>query len=138
MQLEHELYGVVVEVAAILDDLDEGGQAALARGHLGHGDGGVELPENCERQAGQREHRGWEVRAVLQPRPQLRSPDVVTEALGGDSLDGLALPPPVGHWDSVLGPGHQWALYSQVGCPRAVGPRRVATGESGLSFTNLK
>lgn len=29
VQLEHELDGVVVEVAAVLDDLDEGCQAAL-------------------------------------------------------------------------------------------------------------
>ena len=49
MQLEHELDRVVVEVAAVLDDLDEGGQAALARGHLGHGNGRVELPENCKK-----------------------------------------------------------------------------------------
>lgn len=47
VQLEHELDRVVVEMAAVLDDLDEGGQAALARGHLGHSDGCVELPENC-------------------------------------------------------------------------------------------
>lgn len=49
MQLEHELDRVVVEGAAVLDDLDEGGQAALARGHLGHGNGRVELPENCKK-----------------------------------------------------------------------------------------
>lgn len=30
VQPEHELDRVVVEVAAVLDDLDEGGQAALA------------------------------------------------------------------------------------------------------------
>lgn len=54
VQLEHELDRVVVEVAAVLDDLDEGGQAALTRGHLGHGDGRVELPENC-RKEGQEE-----------------------------------------------------------------------------------
>lgn len=30
VQLEHELDRVVVEVAAVLDDLNEGGQAALA------------------------------------------------------------------------------------------------------------
>lgn len=47
VQLEHELDRIVVEVAAVLDDLDERGQAALARGHLGYGDGCVELPENC-------------------------------------------------------------------------------------------
>ena len=46
VQLEHELHGVVVEVTAVLDDLDEGRQAALPGGHLGHRDGCVELPEN--------------------------------------------------------------------------------------------
>lgn len=51
VELEHELHRVVVQVAAVLDDLDQGGQAALARGHLGHGDGGVELPENWAGQA---------------------------------------------------------------------------------------
>lgn len=55
MQLEHELDRVVVEVAAVLDDLDEGGQAALARGHLGYGDGRVELPENCTQEGGRRD-----------------------------------------------------------------------------------
>lgn len=50
MQLEHELDRVVVEVAAVLDDLDEGCQATLARRHLGHSDGRVELPENCTRE----------------------------------------------------------------------------------------
>lgn len=46
VQLEHELHGVVVKVTAVLDDLDEGGQAALAGGHLRHRNGCVELPEN--------------------------------------------------------------------------------------------
>lgn len=46
VQLEHQLDRVVVEVAAVLDDLDEGGQAALHCRHLRHGHGGVELPEN--------------------------------------------------------------------------------------------
>lgn len=46
VQLEHELHGIVVQVAAVLDDLDEGGQAALARRHLRHRNGCVELPEN--------------------------------------------------------------------------------------------
>lgn len=58
MQLEHELDRVVVEVAAVLDDLDEGGQAALTRGHLGHGDGRVELPENCRKRGRRSLDRG--------------------------------------------------------------------------------
>lgn len=48
MQLEEQLDGEVVEVAAVLDDLDEGRQPTLARGERGHGDGGVELPDHCE------------------------------------------------------------------------------------------
>lgn len=65
VQLEHELDRVVIEVAAVLDDLDEGGQAALARGHLGHSDGCVELPENCtkERREEECEHGEPETRA---------------------------------------------------------------------------
>lgn len=58
VQLEHELDHVVVEVAAVLDDLDEGGQAALTRGHLGHGDGCVELPENCRKEGKEEPERG--------------------------------------------------------------------------------
>lgn len=61
MQLEHELDRVVVEVAAVLDDLDEGGQAALTRGHLGHGDGCVELPENCKRERRKEKHEQAEM-----------------------------------------------------------------------------
>ena len=59
MQLEHELDRVVVEMAAVLDDLDEGRQAALARGHLGHSNGRVELPEHCKREGREEdtEHR---------------------------------------------------------------------------------
>lgn len=53
VQLEHELDGVVVEVAAVLDHLDEGGQAALHRRHLRERHGGVELPENWRGEHGE-------------------------------------------------------------------------------------
>jgi len=53
VQLEHQLDGVVVEVAAVLDDLDEGGQAALHRRHLRDRHRGVELPENCRVERGE-------------------------------------------------------------------------------------
>ena len=47
MQLEQQLDGEVVEVAAVLDHLDERRQPALARRQRGDGDGRVELPQHC-------------------------------------------------------------------------------------------
>ena len=46
VQLEQQLDGEVVEVAAVLNHLDERRQAALARRQRGDGDGRVELPQH--------------------------------------------------------------------------------------------
>lgn len=43
MQLEKQLDGEVVEVTAVLNDLDEGRKPTLSRCEGGHSDGGVEL-----------------------------------------------------------------------------------------------
>lgn len=43
VQLEKQLDGEVVEVTAVLNDLDEGRQPTLSRCEGGHSDGGVEL-----------------------------------------------------------------------------------------------
>lgn len=52
VQLEQQLDGEVVEVAAVLDDLDERRQPTLARRQRGDGDGRVELPDHCQTDQG--------------------------------------------------------------------------------------
>lgn len=49
VQLEEELDGEVVEMTAVLDDLDERRKPALARGEGGDGDGAVELANHWDR-----------------------------------------------------------------------------------------
>lgn len=94
MQLEHELDCVMVEVAAVLDDLDEGSQAALARGHLGHSDGCVELPENCKQRWREQHAHGKLgcglgdrlVRTVQRVGPTPSSRGIGRATLGGSGL----------------------------------------------------
>lgn len=50
MQFEEQFDDEVVEVAAVLDDLDERGQAALPRRGGGDSDGGVQLPDHCRKE----------------------------------------------------------------------------------------
>lgn len=50
MQFEKQLDGEVVEVTAVLDDLDEGGQATLAWRRRRDSNGRVELPDHCRSQ----------------------------------------------------------------------------------------
>lgn len=47
MELEEQLDGVVIEVAAVQDDLDERGQAALPRGRHRHRARHVQGTEHC-------------------------------------------------------------------------------------------
>lgn len=49
MQLEEELDSEVVEVTAVLNDLDERSKPALARRERGDGDGAVELADDWDR-----------------------------------------------------------------------------------------
>lgn len=46
MQLEKQLDGEVVEMTAVLNNLDERSQPTLPRRESGDGDGGVELPDH--------------------------------------------------------------------------------------------
>lgn len=49
MQLEEQLDGVVVEVTAVLNDLDQRCKPTLARCERGDGDGAVELSNHWHR-----------------------------------------------------------------------------------------
>lgn len=78
MQLEEQLDGEVVEVAAVLDDLDEGRQPTLARGQRGHGDGGVELPDHFQ---GRRDRNISVHHRLHQEKEELRMPLLIPAVL---------------------------------------------------------